>query len=358
MNYKQAGKIILLAVVLSFLLNIFFGRLITAKVSTWSVLNKIKLLDPQTPIVINTREEIRVNDGKDILEAIQNTKTKLSNVVFVQNGQVVSAGVALNLSSEGYFVAHAQTFAQKASEYFVVLSDGKKAVVGNRTVDPATNLVFFNAKLSNLPVMNWGDSRDLKVGEKLILIKNSLQVSVPRSEVVFVKISEKDVEGQTFEADRPSSGFVASMNESTDGSLAVVNTKGEVVGLTDGKGVIISSTVMKRATAKYFENKEKIMRSTYGFSYSILTKTESEILGLPQGAIIKNIIRTGKQKMPAFEAGLLEKDIIIAVEGQAISENFGLEDALQKYNPRDRMKITVIRGKESKELILNLGELR
>lgn len=358
MTYKQAVKVILLAIAISFLLNLFFGRFFAAKISTWSVLNKINLLDPQSPIVINTREEIRVNDGKDILEAIQSSRSKISGIVFVQNGQVVYSGAALNLAPEGLFVAHSLSFSQKVGEYYVVLSDGRKFLIEKKISDPATSLVFFEAKATNLPVINWGDSKELKVGEKLVFLKNSLQSSFPRAEVGFVKIAEKDIDGQIFDADRPSSSFVSNIGEVSDFISAVVNTKGEIVGLFDGKGNIISSIVIKKATAKYFSNKNKITRPSFGFTYVILNKTESEILNLPQGALVKTVLRTGRQKSSAFEAGLLEKDVIISVNSQVVNEGTGLDDILQKYNVGDNVKFSIIRGKESKELTLNLGELK
>ena len=104
-------KIILISVVLALILNILLGRWLTAQISTIPALNRWKLLSPQAPIVINNREEIRISDSGDILQAIQDAKSKISSVVILQKGQMNLVGGAINLTGEGVFVTAGLTFA-------------------------------------------------------------------------------------------------------------------------------------------------------------------------------------------------------------------------------------------------------
>jgi len=357
MNKKQSLYIVLFCVVLVFALNLFFGRFFAARISTIPLLNRFNILSPQAPIVINTREEIRVNDGKDILEAISGIKSRLSQVVNVQGGQLTVSGYAVNVASEGLFVAPAGVFSGKTGDYYVVLSDGRRAPIGARISDPATSVVFFSAALNSVPVPAWGDSKQLKPGEKIIAIKNSLQTSLPEVQVLFLSRSQADVYGQNFDADQPSRSFALQGAEALALGTALVNTQGEVVGVAGDKGAVISSDVLRKAQALFFGNQQKISRPRFGFTYTQLAKAVSQIRAVPEGAQVLAVDRAGKTKSPALEAGLLEKDIIVSVDGQTLGEDSQLEELLQKYKAGDAVKMQIVRGKETKDLTLQVKEL-
>ena len=70
MNKKQAVFIICVSVILTLLVNIFFGRYIMAKVSTWPVLNRLRLLSPEAPIVITNNQTVRMKLADYDVDAI------------------------------------------------------------------------------------------------------------------------------------------------------------------------------------------------------------------------------------------------------------------------------------------------
>ena len=357
MNKRQLLKTILIAVVLTFLLNLFFGRFFAARLSTTPLFNKWNILSPQGPIVINTRQEIRVNDGEDILEAVSNIKSRLSLVVLMQNGQPSIAGYAVNLASEGLFLTQQSVFTSKTGEYYVVLSDGRRSLIKEKIADPATSAVFFSADLNAVPVVTWGNSRELKPGEKIIAVNNSLQTSVPQVQVSFVSRSQADVYSQNFNADFPSRSFGFQASASLSPNLPLANAKGELVGITGEKGLVLSSDVLKKASDLYFENHNKLVRPYLGFSYVQQTRPASLLKDQPEGALVLAIDRSGKVRSPASEAGLLEKDLILSADGQNLSEDVSFEEVLQKYKPGDQIKLSLLRGKETKTLTLTLKAL-
>lgn len=357
MNKKQFGFIIIVAVAV-FFLNLFFGRLLAARLSTLPFLNRFNILSPQAPIVINTREEVRVNDGRDVLEAVSNIKSRLSQVVVVQNGQVSVAGYAVNIASEGLFAAPQEVFSSKTGgDYYIVLSDDRRAPVGNKVMDPATRMAFFSADLNAVPVAPWGDSSQLKPGEKVIAVQNSLLTATPQVQVLFVARAQGDIYGQTYDADHPNRSFGISSAGNLPLGVALVNTSGEVVGVVGDKGEIYSSDVLKKATNLYFDARQKVIRPYFGFTYMQLTKPGSQLRGLPEGAVVLTVDRTTKVKSPAADAGLLEKDVIISVDGQNLSENLLLETLLQKYRPGDQLTLQVQRNEDVKQVILKVKEL-
>ena len=134
---------------------------------------------------------------------------------------------------------------------------------------------------------------------------------------------------------------------------AVVSTKAEVVGLWDGTSVV-SADVLRQAAGLYFNNAGKIVRPFFGFSYQIITKTESTLLSKPGGGLVKSIVKPS----PAAQSGLVEGDIILFVDNDKVSEENLLEEILQKYKPGDSVKLNVVRGTQDINLTIIVSELK
>jgi S1-C subfamily serine protease len=116
----------------------------------------------------------------------------------------------------------------------------------------------------------------------------------------------------------------------------------------------MSSNVLKKAADLYFNNHSKVVRPYFGFTFTQLTKPASMLKDQPEGAMVLAVDRSGKVRSPAAEAGLMEKDVIVSVDGQALSEDLLLEELLQKYKPSDQVKLSLERGKETKTLTLSV----
>src|SRR5580704_17610360 len=107
MSKKQAFGIIIIAVLASWLFNVSLGRSLTAKLSTWPLLNQWKILSLQSPIVINKRQTVRVSDSGDIAAAASDMKSKISSIALVNASSTSFLGTAVNLTSDGSFVTAA-----------------------------------------------------------------------------------------------------------------------------------------------------------------------------------------------------------------------------------------------------------
>jgi len=354
MSKKQAIIIIIIAVLAGWLFNIFAGRLLAAKVSTWPLLNKWKILNPQAPIVINNRETVRVSDSGDIAAASDGVKSKISSVAFVSGSSVNFSGTAVNLTSDGSFVTAAASFKNKASgTYYIVLNDGSFGKIGRQTPDPATSLVFFKADLSGVPAANLAVSGDIKVGDKVLFAQNSLEKFNIKAVTASVSQAQSDVEGQTFLSDFPGRSFAVSPDSAFAPGEAVVDTSGNIEGVWNDS-VIISSDVLKQAMALYFNNAQSIVRPSFGFSYSVITQSDSQLISLPQGALVKETDIGSPARLAGLEAG----DVITAVNNRTVSEDSLLEPMLEQFKPGDQMALTITRKGQTVNLSLTVGELK
>jgi S1-C subfamily serine protease len=61
-------------------------------------------------------------------------------------------------------------------------------------------------------------------------------------------------------------------------------------------------------------------------------------------------------KMPAAEGGLLANDIITAIDGEAITPNASLSEALAAYDPGQTARLSVVRGGAPIEISVILGD--
>ena len=342
MNKKQATAFIILTVVLSLGLNVFFGRWITAKVSTLPLLNRWKLLSPQTPIVINNREVVRTTDGGDLSQAANVAKSKLATIITVDaKGASALSGAALDVTSDGLFVTGNPVFAATGVNYFVLLSDGRTAAISTTTADAATGLVFFKATISNVAPAALGNSSALLPGDKILFLANSEQSGVPRFLGSFVFASQSDAIGQIFDSDKPSRTFAAQPVAPLLAGASVVDIDGDVVGIWNGSA-IISSDVLQQTISLYLSGNGKIIRPSFGFTYKIITPPESSVSHVPTGAQVRDVTK-GKA---ASLAGLEPGDFVTAVDGTQISEDTTLEQILENYKPGDMVTVTIMRSSQ------------
>lgn len=354
MSKKQIFFIIVVSVLTAWVFSVFPGRLIVAKISTWPLLNRWKILSPQAPIVINNRETVRVSDSGDVLVTVDQIKPKLSTLVSVDQLNNLSVmGSAVNLSSDGTFVTASGNFSAKTgAAYFVVLNDGRQAQVSQKTADPATSLTFFKAALDNVPVAGLASSKDLGPGEKLVFAQASLKDFSAKITSGFISSSQNDVQGQVFQSDAQSRSFGVSVNVPLVGGEIAADSAAYIAGIWNGTR-FISSDVLKQAADLYFSSPQKISRPSFGFSYLIITTNESKLSGLSEGAKVLDVAA----QSPAQAAGLLPGDLISELNSQPVNENSLLEELLGKFQAGDKINLSVIRKGQPLALSLTAGEL-
>jgi S1-C subfamily serine protease len=354
MSKFQTSKIILISIAISFLLNLFFGRFLTAKISTLPLLNRLKLINPQAPIIINTKEEIRISDSGDVLQALGAIKSKISTLLVVNGSQVAVSGAVVNLTSDGLFLATKAVVGDNQSENFLVkLDDGTLVKVVKLIPDAATDLVVLRTQANNLPVVDLGESKKLIVGEKIISVYGSWLDFSPGASVFYVSNGQNDDFGSVKSADFPGRAFaVQNQNQLLSGSV-LVNLSGAVVGLVDDRGRIISSDVMKNFVRRFLSNNGQIIDVSFGFKCRNLSSSEAKLFQLPFGCKVSDIIPLGA----AQKAGLSLNDVITEVDGKAIISDLSLEELLGNYNPKDMINFTIFRNKQNLTLTLTVSEL-
>ncbi len=353
MTKSSLAKIILLCVVLSLLMNVFFGRFLAAKISTLPALNRLKLISPQAPIVINTRQEVRISDTGDAIQTIDSTKSKLSLVMEQNGNQLSQVGAAVNLTGDGLFLTTKTVLGSiKPENLLVKLEDGTTGAVKNIALDPASNLAIIKTDLKNVQVANIGDSKSLVTGQKIIFIINSVLDRSVQFQNSFVTTRQNESGFLQQLSDFPARAFAAQAVGQLSNGEAVANMDGQVVGIWDGSK-IISSDVAKAFVSKYLGNKGIVQRPAFGFKYKTLFPIEAKTLNLAQGAYVYEAAAGSASQ----KAGLLAGDVIVSVDNSKIDESNQLEEILQNYKPGDKAVFNVVRDNKNISLTIAPGVL-
>ncbi len=189
--------------------------------------------------------------------------------------------------------------------------------------DPATDIALLKINVASMPVVPWGDSSQLKVGEWVLAIGSPFQLS----QTVTAGIVSATGRGGLGFADYED--FIqtdAAINPGNSGG-ALINTRGELVGINtgifsqsggyQGIGFAVPSNLARRIVGDLMKYGE-VRRGTINGIATVenLTPQLAEELGTTNttGALVARMLRNSD----AYQAGLRPGDVIVAFNGQRI----------------------------------------
>src|ERR1700722_3148427 len=89
----------------------------------------------------------------------------------------LSLGSGVVISADGYVITNNHVVGENVREITVAMSD-KRAIKGKVIgVDPTTDIALLKINVKGLPVVAWGDSNQLKVGEWVLAIGSPYQLN-------------------------------------------------------------------------------------------------------------------------------------------------------------------------------------
>ena len=252
-----------------------------------------------------------------------------------------SLGSGVVVSADGYILTNhhvvagesGQISARQLPEITVSLSDKRELKAEIVGVDAATDLALLKVKARNLPTMPWGDSSKLKVAEWVLAIGNPFQLNQTVT-LGIVSALGRRVGINAYE------DFIqtdAAINPGNSGG-ALVNARGELVGINtaifsqsggyQGIGFAVPSNLARRVMDDFLKY-GAVRRGTIGFvEFAPLTSQLADQLGIraDRGGVVVSRMR---RNSPAFQAGLQPLDVVVAFNGQAITDASQLQRLVQ-----------------------------
>ena len=300
------------------------------------------------------------------------TLKKTVTDVFGQVYQAEGSGSGFIITSDGLILTNKHVVSDTSAEYAVVMKDGKTYDAKVQSLDPINDLAVIKIEARNLPVVDLGDSDQLKVGQWVVAVGNALgkfQNTVTAGVISAKdrKIEASDSGGQSAETLSNLLQTDAAINPGNSGG-PLVNLSGQVVGINtavaanaQGIGFAIPINSAKSAIDS-IKKTGRIVRPYIGVRYFEITPTSAKESSLPvdHGALIQR----GKgltdfavvPGSPADKAGLTENDIILEVNGEKINETHTLIDLIQQYQVGDTVTLKVLSKGSEKEVKIKLEE--
>ena len=262
-----------------------------------------------------------------------------------------STGSGVILTPEGYIVTnnHVVQGARKIEVRFAAetRADSRESTVLAKLVgaDRESDLAVIKVERNNLPVLDLGDSNDLKQGQLVMAFGNPLGLEGSASMGIVSSVARRL---------HPEDAMVyvqtdAPINPGNSGG-PLVDTEGRVVGVntliftqsggSEGIGFAIPSNAVKNVYDQIRKDGH-VHRGQIGIVAQTISPAMAKGLRLPQdwGVIASDVIPDG----PADKAGLKVRDIILTLNGSTMEDAPQLETAIHRLKLSDLVKVTVLR---------------
>lgn len=303
------------------------------------------------------RPAAAVTEKPNVVDVVVGAKASVVRVRLETGGASVGSGVIFR--SDGHVLTNAHVV-DRANAVQLVLQGGREVRARVLGTDPDTDTSVLKIDAEGpFPVAVMGTAADLEVGEPVIAIGYTTGVSGdPSITVGVVSALHRSVRteggGALFDmvqTDRP-------VPAASSGG-ALLDADGSVVGIANAHPIgdagafgfatpvdaVVSVADQLIASGRVVG----VWLGIQGTDADGVTATKLDVDG---GAVV-GVVTSGS---PAERAGLLSRDLIVAVDGDEITSMGELVVALRRHRPGDAIGIDVMRGTERMSMQVTLTE--
>ena len=265
--------------------------------------------------------------------------------------QVSGSGVIIR--SDGYIVTNNHVV-EGATKVEVTLNNNKTYPATIIGTDPATDVAIIKIEADGLPVVPFGDSDQLRLGQWVIAIGSPYDL---RSTITAGIVSAKGRQMPHYNGEFKIESFIqtdAAVNPGNSGG-ALVNQKGELVGVNTaiishtgsytGYSFAIPSNLVRKIADDLIDF-GSVKRALLGVTMTQIDDKKAKELKLfsPNGVYIEEVLKGGA----ADKAGIRHGDVLVYVDSTAITTPSSLQEKVSSYNPGDKASVTIIRDGDRK----------
>jgi len=269
-----------------------------------------------------------------------------------RNQAQTGLGSGVLVSSDGYLLTN-QHVVDGADDIEVTLSDGRSASAKVVGTDADSDLALLKVSLDNLPVIPFGDIRQVSVGDPVLAIGNPFNVGETVTSGIVSALDRNQLGLSTIE------NFIqtdAAINPGNSGG-ALVDGEGRLVGINTaifsrsggsmGIGFAIPVDIAREVMDALIRDGE-MTRGWIGVQPRDLTPEFADSFQLPvkEGVLVTGVLRDG----PAAQAGLKPGDVVTAIGGVKVSNTAQLLRAVGALKPPSSAVLAVQRGSDAMTL--------
>jgi serine protease Do len=277
-----------------------------------------------------------------------------------KNRREQSLGSGVIVSPEGYVLTNNHVV-DGATDVKVTLSDKRELKAKIIGTDPKTDVAVLKLEGSNFPAITLGDSSKVQVGDYALAIGDPFGVG---QTVTMGIVSAKGRGNLGIEDYEDFIQTDAPINPGNSGG-ALVNDRGELVGINtailshgsggnEGIGFAIPVNLARSILGQILDH-GKVTRGYLGVLIQPITPAMAKELGLSklQGALVGDVSPKG----PAQASGVQRGDVILSINGNAVTDSNELRNTISMMQPGETVKLEISRNGSTKDLNVKLGEL-
>ncbi len=263
-----------------------------------------------------------------------------------------SLGSGFIVSPDGYVVTNnhlitGATGTGTVDTVTVTLTNRKEYTARIVGRDATSDLALLKIEGSNLPYVNWGDSTRSRVGDWVIAIGNPYGlggtvtagiISALHRGITGVGAYDRYIQTDASINMGNSGGPMFDLNGNVIGiNSALISPTGASVGI----GLAIPAELAKPVIDS-LRRGQRPQRGYLGVGLQPLDENLAPSLGLPKdsGEIVRSIVAGG----PAAQAGLQQGDVIVRVNGQAVTPEQTVSYLVANTPVGSRVPLEIIRG--------------
>ena len=266
-----------------------------------------------------------------------------------------SLGSGFIIDKDGYIVTNNHVI-DNADKIVVILNDEKEfdaTIIGR---DKNTDLALIKIEAKNdLPVLNFGDSDTLKVGQWVVAIGNPF--GLEQTVTAGIVSAKGRVIGSG-----PYDDFIqtdASINPGNSGG-PLIDMDGKVVGINtaivaggQGIGFAIPVNLAKNIITQ-LKSTGEVTRGWLGVGIQDISEEVADYYGIKEkkGVLVTEVFPGD----PADSAGITPKDIILSVNGESVDSARELTGLIADTNVGDTIKIKVLRDGKTRTFKIKVAK--
>jgi len=268
-------------------------------------------------------------------------------------------GSGVVVSAEGYILTNNHVI-DGADEIEIASNDGRKFKARVVGADPESDLAVLRVPAgSALPVIKFGNSDTLRVGDVVLAIGNPFGVGQTVTSGIVSALGRTHLGINTFE------NFIqtdAAINPGNSGG-ALVDANGNLIGINTaiysqsggsmGIGFAIPVSLAKSVMEQIVTN-GNVTRGWVGVEVQEITAEFAESFKLrgTQGALIAGVMRGS----PADKAGIKPGDVLLAVAGKPVSDAQVMLDMIAVLEPGKQVRFDLRRGGQDVAVDVSIGK--
>ncbi len=370
-------------VLLALLLVVAFFYFTTYKTGHWKTADwlgrpaKVEITEAAGGESLDAEENNNISVYQKNIPSVVNITSRAMTFDFFygmvpQEGQ----GSGFVIDKEGHIVTNYHVIAD-ARTVEVTLHNRKKFKASVIGTDPAHDLAVIQIKAPDLTPAVLGDSRNLKVGQKVYAIGNPFGLSGTMTRGIVSSIRPvREPNGATIDEAIQTD---AAINPGNSGG-PLLNWHGEVIGIN----TMILSSVGQNAgigfaipvnTAKAvlgdLVTLGRVKRPALGVRTIPISPELADEIGLPAdyGLLIVSVVPGSSADRAGLRGGseraylgnipiMLGGDLIVGIDGEDVQDQQGLSQVMNNHRAGDTVRVTIYRAKKKLEINVVLGEAR